>query len=198
MQTLADVTRFLDACPHVAVLLDALDEVSALDGSGGMAAGPLWLAAGVLRAAVWDALHGLTVAPIEGGDVDVLAWWPTRLDPTGEQEREATIEARLSSRLAGVRWSVRNQARMHTHNGDKPYRDVMDAMRHWPETATAIAARQGAVGLDVLAPFGVADLVVLIVRPTPAFRGKLPAYRARVAAKAWQRRWPKLRFVDAE
>lgn len=31
---------------------------------------------------------------------------------------------------------VKNQARMHLRNGDRPYQSATDAMRYWPETAT--------------------------------------------------------------
>jgi hypothetical protein len=51
--------------------------------------------------------------------------------------------------------------------------------------------------LTVLAAHGIGDLVGLLVRPTPAFVRKMPAYRKRVAAKAWKRRWSNLKFVDA-
>jgi hypothetical protein len=36
----------------------------------------------------------------------------------------------------------------------------------------------------------------LIVRPTPAFSGKMALYRARVQAKKWQARWPELTVYD--
>jgi uncharacterized protein len=47
--------------------------------------------------------------------------------------------------------------------------------------------------IELLAPFGVADLVTLIVNPAPAFAHKIGVYRARVAQKQWTQRWPKLR-----
>jgi hypothetical protein len=39
------------------------------------------------------------------------------------------LEHRLGQRVAGVTWSVKNQARLHRRNGDPPYRDCLDAMR---------------------------------------------------------------------
>jgi uncharacterized protein len=109
--------------------------------------------------------------------------------------RDLAIEARLLAKYSHVRWSVHNQARMLVSNGDPPYLNVFDAVRCWPETATAIAARIEGVRVQVLAPNGVGDLVGLIVRPTPTFAHKMAAYQERIAKKDWKQRWPNLRFV---
>ena len=85
---------------------------------------------------------------------------------------------------------------MYGPNGDPPYRNSADAIRCWPETATAIAARFRDGRLEVLAPHGLQDLLDLIVRPTPVFAGKIAAYRSRQASKRWKERWPKLTFVS--
>ncbi len=85
---------------------------------------------------------------------------------------------------------------MHERNGDPPYRSSADAMRHWPDTATAVAARWTRNGVQVMAPLGVEDLLGLIVRPGPAFARKMDVYRHRIASKDWATRWPKLRFAD--
>lgn len=37
---------------------------------------------------------------------------------------------------------LRNQEQMHIRNGDQPYSSALDAMRYWPETATAVATRR--------------------------------------------------------
>ena len=47
--------------------------------------------------------------------------------------------------------------------------------------------------VEVIAPFGVNDLIGLIVRPTPHFASKLHIYRERLREKNWISRWPKLR-----
>ena len=83
---------------------------------------------------------------------------------------------------------------MHRGNGDPPYVDTANALRHWPETCTAVAVRSVASQIELLAPFGISDLVSLIVNPTPAFAHKIGAYRARVAQKQWAQRWPNLRI----
>ena len=152
-----------------------------------------WIGAGFLRNLAWDRLHGFT-APTPLADVDVLVF-----EPASGLEREAEIEAASAGRLPAVPWSVKNQARMHERNGDAPYRDTEDALRHWLETPTSVAARLTAGGeLEILAPFGLADLFGLIVRPTPHVRSRrdrLKAYRLRMAEKAWPAIWPDVQVV---
>jgi uncharacterized protein len=84
---------------------------------------------------------------------------------------------------------------MHEQNGDPPYDNTEDALRYWPETATAIAARLRSGRVHVIAPFGVDDLLGLIVRPGPAFAHKTRVYEARLASKDWAKRWPRLQFL---
>jgi hypothetical protein len=68
-------------------------------------------------------------------------------------------------------------------------------MRHWPETATAVALRlREDDAVELAAPFDVDDLLVMVLRPTPHFRAhRLDAYRKRQRAKSWHTRWPRLR-----
>ncbi len=152
-----------------------------------------WIGAGFVRDAVWDRLHGRAPAP-PAGDVDVL-WYA----PGEGAGRDATAEAMLSAACPGVDWSVKNQARMHGRNGDAPYSDVTDAMRHWPETATAVAVRLTAAGMvEVAAPYGLDDLFAGVVRPTARFAADRRAiFDARVTGKGWLARYPLLRIVAA-
>ncbi len=145
-----------------------------------------WIAAGVVRNAVWDSLHGYKHAtPLN--DVDVIWFDPDNATP----ERDRALEAALSDRLPVVCWSVKNQARMHSRNGHRPYRNCLDAMRYWPETATAVAARLGDNGaFQCQAAFGYDDLFGLVLRPT---RPDAP-FAARVRSKGWLATWPRLRI----
>lgn len=89
---------------------------------------------------------------------------------------------------------------MHARNDDKPYRSSTDAMRHWPETATAVAAKRGGnYLLEIASPFGLDDLVNLLLRPTPRFANeKLPIYEERVRSKAWMELWPLLKRTEPD
>ncbi|MFC4174683.1 nucleotidyltransferase family protein [Microvirga sp. GCM10011540] len=147
-----------------------------------------WIGAGFVRNAVWDALHGRRPDLGRLDDIDVIFFDPA--DPA--RDRDTALEHRLRRLDAAPAWSVKNQARMHLRNGDRPYRDTLDAIAHWPETATAVAARLVHGRVEILAPWGVDDLLDLVLRPTPAFRHKMDVYRKRLAAKDWLSRWPKL------
>ena len=89
---------------------------------------------------------------------------------------------------------------MHARNGHAPYRDVADALAHWPETATAIAARLGPAGVEILAPHGLADLFALLARPTPAHRTDPAAMLARMAVAGANetRGWTRLMALEAQ
>jgi len=151
-----------------------------------------WVEAGLIRNAIWDYLHRFPAEPVAKSDVDVV--YCDHSDAS--LERDLKIQIRLLDEFPNVPWSVHNQARMHERNGDTPYRNTEDAIRCWPETATAIAARIVGEDVEVIAPHGVVDLVNMIVRPTPAFACKLPIYRSRLATKDWARCWPRLQFID--
>lgn len=146
-----------------------------------------WIGAGFVRNAVWDALHGYAEAtPL--ADVDVLYFDGERLEP----ERDSAYERELAQQCPQTPWSVRNQARMHTRNADRPYLDCADALCHWAEVCTAVAVRLSGDQLELLAPLGIDDLLGLRVRPTERFLSKPEIYRARLLAKNWLERWPKL------
>lgn len=150
-----------------------------------------WVAAGFVRAAVWDALHGFeTATPLD--DIDVVYFDPRHVEPENDRE----LEAALRRLLPGLPWSVRNQARMHTRNGDRPYRSSADAMAHWLETPTAVGlALRDSREIGILAPFGLDDLLDIVIRPTPHARAHRPdAFRERVQSKPWLRQWPLARL----
>jgi hypothetical protein len=86
---------------------------------------------------------------------------------------------------------------MHVRNGDAPYVSAIDAMRYWPETATAIAARRKTNICEIAAPLGLADLFSLVLRPTPRFRqDKRTIYEERIRSKSWHHTWPLLTRIE--
>lgn len=149
-----------------------------------------WIGAGFVRNAVWDYLHGYPRRPLDT-DIDVIWHDPRRADPAEDRKHEAALRATEPS----LTWSVKNQARMHTRNGDAPYASATDAMRCWPETATAVAVRRtDQDGCEIAAPFGLHDLLSLKLRPTPRFaQQKRPVYAQRLRTKQWAAAWPLLR-----
>lgn len=164
------VRAILAAGPRLAALLDAVADV-----------GPpgAWVAAGAVRNRVWHHLHGRAGEP-DDTDVDVV--W----HGAGDADADARYTAALRARLDAP-WEVVDQARMGAASAEA-------GVASFPETATAVAARRDGGELQVLAPHGLADLVALIVRPSP---GADPAaFRARLAAKRWRQRFPSVR-IDA-
>lgn len=162
----------------------ALEAVQALDLPDG------WIGAGFVRAPVWDALHGYD-RPTPLDDIDVIYF-----DPRQDSVALDMYWERLLGLIApGLPWSVHNQARMHERNGDAPYSDMADALRHWLETPTALAVRLGADGLELLAPFGIDDLINLRLYPTPAGRLKPEQFKQRLESKGWLTRWPRINLL---
>lgn len=150
---------------------------------------PDWaIGAGFLRAAVWDELSCFTIAsPVD--DIDVLYFDPSHIDA----RQDEVIEEKLRHIDPALPWSVRNQARMHIRNGDRPYGSTADALRFWLETPTCVAVRLEADDrFTIMAPWGLADLFSMTIRPTPrgCEREHGAAYRKRVAEKKWHERWP--------
>jgi len=182
MTSAADVADFIAAQPAMLDRLIALASLCLPDA---------WIGAGFVHNAVWDALHGRVPGVAGLADMDVVFFDPADLG----SEREEAVEGALAALRPGVHWSARNQARMHRCNADPPYRDTADAMRHWPETATAVVVRLRAGRVELLMPHGIEDLVRLVLRPPPTTAsrpGHLEVYRQRVEAKGWVRRWPSL------
>jgi hypothetical protein len=176
----AALRRRLRATPH---LLQALQAVAALR------LPDAWIGAGALRDLVWDAAHGRP--PARPNDIDVAYFDPADPDPAAERR----ITAALAARAPGLPWQVRNQARMHRKHGHAPYPGTAAAVATWVETATAVAARLDPAGeIALLAPHGLDDLFGLVLRPVPAQGPDAPDFWARLAAKRWTDRWPRLRL----
>jgi hypothetical protein len=153
-----------------------------------------WIGAGFVRNAVWDHRHCRSPAAPDG-DVDVIWYDRGSTDPSEDRKYEAALRVVEPS----VAWSVKNQARMHRRNGDAPYASAVEAMRFWPETATAIAARRNDRDeCEIAAPFGLDDLLGLVLRPTPRFaHEEHPIYKERLRTKRWTTRWPLLKEAEA-
>ncbi|QZX86022.1 nucleotidyltransferase family protein [Metapseudomonas otitidis] len=150
-----------------------------------------WLAAGFVRNLAWDQLHGYR-HPTPLNDIDLIHFDPDQPDA----EADARIEAHLRQQAGHLRWSVKNQARMHLRNGDAPYRDSCDAMARWPEVETAIGVRlRSGGGIEIATPFVQTGLLAL--RLTPNLQHRHPhTFAERVQAKGWLRQWPRLQVED--
>ncbi|WP_214849309.1 nucleotidyltransferase family protein [Exiguobacterium sp. s138] len=146
-----------------------------------------WICAGYIRSLVW----GLTLTGEQ--DIDVVYYDATDTSEATEKQYEEQLKS-----WQPLPWSVKNQARMHLKNGLPPYQSTCDAIAHFPETVTAIAAKLTDGQLQLYLAYGAADLQTRTIRPTPLFSKGLPRhtiFQKRVAGKGWDKR-SDLRIVD--
>lgn len=186
MQNEADVLALIAGDTGMMAVLAAATDVAAK-----LELPDCWIGAGFVRRKVWDHLHGYqTPTPLD--DIDVLYFQPGNLS----QDYERRAEAALHEALPEQPWSAKNQARMHLRNGDEPYRDTTHAMHFWLETPTCIAVRLTGNGhLELAAPYGLDDLLAMVIRPTPAGYRRAQDFRDRVAGKNWLQNWPKTQVI---
>lgn len=146
-----------------------------------------WVGAGFIRNKVWDILHEKRT--IKLNDIDVVFFDETNISEKLEKE----IEQKLTEIDPKIKWSVKNQARMHLRNNHLKYINTENAISYWPETATAIAVRLNLNDkIEILAPYGLNDLFNLIVKPTPNF--DLIVFQKRVNEKQWKKQWKNLKL----
>lgn len=149
-----------------------------------------YIAAGFVRNLVWDHLHD-KVTPTPLNDIDVI-YFDLAEDSL---ERYQNYEIALKALMPEVNWQVRNQASMHSRNGDKPYTSCLDAMSYWPEKETAVAIRKLPSGaFECIAAFGFDSLFNLQLSHNPK-RDK-SVFEQRIKSKGWLEHWPLLSVVS--
>lgn len=151
---------------------------------------PDWIiGAGFVRNKVWDYLHGRNKSQVDTADIDLVYY-----DPSGNDQK---ADEELSEKLkkeTGVEWEVVNETYAHKWNDLPPYKSTKDALSQWPETVTAIGVKLENGELKLVAPYGIDDLVNLIIRPSPRFPC-IDKVKERVKQKRWLEKWPKLEIV---
>jgi hypothetical protein len=176
----------LSRSPLVAAIVDRWPAIGLPD---------CWLVAGCLAQTVWNDASGLP--PTHGiSDIDLVYFEAGDLS----QEAEADHAARIRGLFAdlGLWIDVKNEARVHLWYAEKfgdalpPYVSTEDAITTFPTTATAVGVQPRADGLHVFAPYGLSDLLGLIVRPNKK-QITQAIYDAKV--KKWRACWPDLRIV---
>lgn len=159
-----------DAAARLAGLLTSEPWIArALDAVAASGLPDAWIGAGVLRDVVWGQLHG-RFTPDAVRDVDVAYFDSGNLGPERDQAAQDIL-----GELADLPWEATNQAAVHTwyhhyFGGPpvEPFSSVHDAVATWPETATCVAVRKTADGIEVCAPLGLDDLLGGVWRPNPA------------------------------
>jgi uncharacterized protein len=172
--------------PHLMTALRAARLVDAPD----------WLInAGAIRDAVWDAYHHRPAATPR--DVDLGFFDGDDLSP----QREAEVEAALRACAPGLPWEAKNQAAVHLWYPRRfgtwvaPFASTAEAVATFPETAACVGVRLHADdAIEVVAPYGLGDLLGCVCRHNPA-RVSREFYERRLAEKGWQERWPLMRVM---
>jgi hypothetical protein len=159
---------------------------------------PNWyLGAGCIAQTVWNAAHGFE--PAFGiKDYDLVYY--DFADLSSESENDYAAKADRLFRDLEVATDVKNEARVHLwyeqHFGYKiaPYESVEHAISTWPTTATSVAITTGTDGiLRLCAPFGLNDLLGLIVRPNKTQITK-QIYQKKIGR--WIGLWPCLQILS--
>jgi uncharacterized protein len=143
-----------------------------------------WIAAGFIRNLAWDFCQQKNTTL---NDIDVIYFCTENVDEYADYQLQQTLEVKCS----GLPWSVKNQARMHLKNGDKPYQSSLDAMSYWPEKQTAVALRLNQLDqLEIISCFGLKHLFSRKISHNPK-RDKL-IFEQRIKQKRWLEKWPLL------
>ena len=153
-----------------------------------------WLVAGAVTQTVWNEAHGFA---LEFGirDVDIV-YFDRDLSEASEQQHEQRVRAMFPDLPVAV--DVKNEARVHLWYASKfgydilPYASTEAALATFPTTAGAVGVRPAGEAFELCAPFGVDDLLKLIVRPNKAQITE-SIYAAKV--QRWRALWPRLTIV---
>ena len=170
----------------LADILERFDEIALPDA---------WLVAGCIAQTIWNLACG---QPAELGikDVDLIYFDDQDLSLDAEAGHERRLRD-LFGHLA-IKLDVKNEARVHLWYQQRfgyaiaPYRSSADAIATFPTTATAVGVRRIHGEFECCAPFGLADLFGLVVRPN-----KRQITRSIYEAKTerWRSIWPALTIL---
>jgi len=153
---------------------------------------PDWIiGAGFVRNKVWDHLHGYMKEKVDTNDIDLVYF-----DSRGNDEKADKILSRDLKVRTGMDWEIVNEAYAHKWSNVLAYTSTEDAIAQWPETATAVGVTMKDGKLKLIAPYGIDDLINMIIRPSPKFEGGVERVRERIKQKRWLEKWPKLTIVE--
>lgn len=156
-----------------------------------------WLSGSAIAQAVWNRVFDLP--PDHGlADIDLVYFDAADLSEAGERAHADRIGGLLSD--LSIQADVINEARVHlwyeAQFGEAiaPYRSAEAAIATFPTTSAAVGIRPApSGGLEIVAPFGLSDLLAPIVRPN-----RVQATQAIYERKQrrWRALWPDLAMID--
>ena len=156
---------------------------------------PNWyVGAGAIAQTVWNELHGY---PLDQGIKDCdLVYFDKDISP--ETQNMYIQKGKELFASLPVEVEVTNEARVHVWYKEefgkdiKPYTSTEDAINSWPTTATSVGVRYSNGKFQVYAPYGLHDLLGMIVRPNKTLISR-DVYEKK--ANRWQKLWPKLEIL---
>lgn len=183
---MASKTEFVEilwGSPTVMTILNALEQLGLPQGC---------LCAGCVTQTVWNAKYGMPA--LHGiDDADIIYFDDGDLSYAAENDVLERVHAQLSG--LPIRLDVKNEARVHLWYPEKfgyeiaPYQSVGDAIASFPTTATAIGVRLCRGEMEIIAPYGLEDLMAGIVRPN---RVQITREVYMGKAQKWKQKWPDL------
>lgn len=155
-----------------------------------------WLVAGAIAQTVWNHAYGFS---LDHGinDIDIVYFDAHDLSEDAEADHAARIRMAFSDQPVWI--DVKNEARVHLWYAAKfgypiePYISTTDAITTFPTTATAVGVRPHNGGLELCAPFGLADLLGGFVRANKRQITR-EVYERKV--DRWIKVWPELKVVS--
>ncbi len=152
-----------------------------------------FIGAGCITQTVWNHFTGRSLT-YGISDIDLVYFDDADLSFEGEDR--IVKKAAMCFEVVPLPIDVKNQARVHLWYESKfgirlnPYRSLEEAIATWPTTATALGVRIEQHGKwHVYAPFGLADLFSLTLRPNKTLITE-DIYDQKVTK--WKSKWPEL------
>jgi len=157
---------------------------------------PYWyIGAGGISQTVWNVKHGFD--PENGiKDYDLVYYDGDNI--SYEAEDAYIQKGKEAFKDIPVPVEIRNQARVHLwykkHFGYtiEQHESVEDAIGTWPTTATAIGIRKTGENFQIYAPFGLDDLLGMVVR---AKKVKITENIYQDKVDRWIKIWPNLKII---
>jgi hypothetical protein len=127
-----------------------------------------WLAAGAIAQTVWN--HEFGFPPTHSiNDIDIVYFDANNFSETAEVDHSARVRQLFSGLPVWI--DVKNEARVYLWYEAKfgrkidPYASATDAISTFPTTATAVGIRTNDHLFEFCAPYGLSDLLGVVVRP---------------------------------
>lgn len=160
---------------------------------------PNWyLGAGGIAQTVWNVKHGFNP---ENGIKDYDLVYYDASDTSYEAEDAFIQSGNELFKDIPVPVEIKNQARVHLwyegHFGRpiEQHKSAEEAISAWPTTATSVGVRKIGIDLRVYAPFGLDDLINMVVR---ANKVKITKKIYQDKVDRWVKVWPDIKVIPWE